>query len=94
MQMKFDSTELEVLVEEANEHLNNLQQINLNITKEKSEQNTVCVNVNAVGKQVYSPRSQVMMHSVEGGSRVVNAQMHSTQTHGPLLGTPNSWSAL
>lgn len=48
--MKFDSVELEVLVEEANKHLNNLQQSNVNITKRNLIWSSICAKVNAIRK--------------------------------------------
>lgn len=48
--IKFNSVELEVVVEEANKHLNDLQQRNLNITKRNTIWSGICVKVNAIGK--------------------------------------------
>ncbi len=47
---KFDSLELEVLVAEANKHISDLQQRNLNITKRNLIWSDICAKVNAVGK--------------------------------------------
>uniref|UniRef100_A0A672YCU1 Myb/SANT-like DNA-binding domain-containing protein n=1 Tax=Sphaeramia orbicularis TaxID=375764 RepID=A0A672YCU1_9TELE len=48
--MKFEALELEVLVEEANKHLTELQQRNLNITRRNAIWEEICAKVNAVGK--------------------------------------------
>ena len=48
--MKFDELELEILVEEANKHIHELQQRNLNITKRNAIWEKICDRINAVGK--------------------------------------------
>ncbi len=48
--MKFEAMELEVLVEEANKHIAELQQRNLNITRRNVIWEAICEKVNAVGK--------------------------------------------
>ncbi len=47
--MKFDELELEILVEEANKHIHELQQRNLNITKRNAISEKTCDRINAVG---------------------------------------------
>uniref|UniRef100_A0A672YBY4 Myb/SANT-like DNA-binding domain-containing protein n=1 Tax=Sphaeramia orbicularis TaxID=375764 RepID=A0A672YBY4_9TELE len=48
--MKFEASELEVFVEEANQHLTELQQRNLNITRRNMIWEDICAKVNAVGQ--------------------------------------------
>ena len=47
---KFNAMELEVLVEEANKHVVELQQRNINITQRNAILESICEKVNAVGK--------------------------------------------
>ena len=48
--MKFEATELEVLVEEANKHIHELQQRNINISRRNAIWEDICNKVNAVSK--------------------------------------------
>ncbi len=49
--MKFEAEELEVLVKEANKHMAELQQRNLNITRRNAIWEAICEKVYVVGKQ-------------------------------------------
>ena len=49
--MKFNELELEILVEEANKHIHELQQRNLNITKRNAMWEKICDRIHAVGKR-------------------------------------------
>ncbi|XP_037122803.1 uncharacterized protein LOC119132034 isoform X1 [Syngnathus acus] len=53
--MKFEVMELAVLVEEANKHIGELQERNLNINRRNAIWETICKKVNAVGKTSRTP---------------------------------------
>ncbi|XP_061682462.1 uncharacterized protein LOC133504335 [Syngnathoides biaculeatus] len=53
--MKFGARELAVLVEEANKHIGELQERNLNISRRNAIWETICKKVNSVGKTRRTP---------------------------------------